>query len=150
MSTGYQSEGYKDLNQNKNYEPQEDVDISKTDPPRLQGFGSSAPDDEIPYQTISLQNIFNPKLEKFQGIALVRFFYWVGFVLTILFIVMTLILSLIGAFSYHLGFGLFALFFYSFISVVSFIFSIITLRISVEIIISIFVIRQRVTKISEK
>jgi hypothetical protein len=84
--SGYQSTGYQDIGVNQTVHVNEDhvehKPVQNEDKaPFLQGVPSPSShlhDEDIPHQSLSVGDCFNPKLDKFIGIGLMKWVWWIG------------------------------------------------------------------------
>ncbi|KAL9643276.1 hypothetical protein ABK040_014732 [Willaertia magna] len=154
MEQHYQSEAYTEQ------PPQQTVIIT---PPTYanypqeyghQNYGSGnnnntrVDDESIPSQHVPFLEIINPNMKRYSGVGIARIFYIVTYILLAFTLVGFIILQSVNAFSIHVAYGIFALFISIIISVLAFLFGIMCTRLFIETVISVFSIRDSMSKLA--
>jgi hypothetical protein len=100
-------------------------------------------DNLIPSQTISLKEALMPQLNRFVGIGIANFFYYVAYLLCILSLIGFIFNTTSEGFRWHWSAGVLALIFSLLFGVLGFFFGVFLIRLVLELIISVFIIREK-------
>jgi CBS domain containing-hemolysin-like protein len=154
-NSGYQSREYEKKNTNETEKKNQENNNTTTIPTDynkyLKCFELSKNKENIPTEPTNFFSLFLPSLEKYEGIGLVKHYYYLLYFLIVIVSIITYISTIIGIFIYqHWAIGLVSIFFNLIMTVISLFVSLATLRIISEVLISIFVIRNKLDILSRK
>jgi hypothetical protein len=112
------------------------------------GFGV-AHDDTIPSQSISFKDAFSPFLKNYVGLGIVKFVYWVAYILAFLLALFFIFIVTSNGFRWHWAAGVIGLLFSLVTGFLGLVCSLFTIRLALEVVISIFVLREKVTALAK-
>eukprot|EP00761_Pharyngomonas_kirbyi_P011373 gb/GECH01011398.1/.p1 GENE.gb/GECH01011398.1/~~gb/GECH01011398.1/.p1 ORF type:complete len:161 (+),score=27.47 gb/GECH01011398.1/:1-483(+) len=148
---GYQQNAY----QQENYNPVGHPPTMQPEPDTSRfshGFstGEYSVQEPFPTQTVSLFDAFGPRLNKWVGVGISKFLFWIGYLLILITSILFYISWLISAFHTSIALGVVSIFIMAGLLFLNAVFSILFLRLTVEIILSIFSIRDKISGMNQR
>lgn len=148
--TGYQSGAFQDDLHNVEFQESQTPTPYQ---PQVQGFGGSqsytALEEELPesMNNLGVLDVFIPRLTRYVGTNIIQFVYLIFFILGIFHSIYMVLQMIVRAFQIHILLGFASIPFSIVLGVIGCVITLFVLRIVVELILSVFVIRERLTRI---